>query len=641
MAKLFGRDTSELIGLSDEEIFDEQTAARVAEMDRHVLSGAVRESVGTSRVRGVEYTFHTVKVPLRDDDGAVVGLCGIARDISEIKRAGNAERVLREILHAAATAADLKNLISKIRDSLGTVLDTTNFYVALYDEATGCYAFPYYADQYDALEVFEPEPLPQSLTDYVRRTGKPILLDEAGFRELTAAGEVGLVGTDSAQWLGAPLETDRGVIGVVAVQSYHDARLYSQQDLELLHYAAGTISIAVERKRAEEERQELEAKVLQVQKMESLGVLAGGIAHEFNNMLQAILASAGLAMRDLPEDSPALQQIRAIERTTDDAARLTRQMLAYSGKGRFIVQDLDLSALVDEMRQFLVASMPDSSELRFELADDLPCVTADVAEIRQLVINIVTNASEALDESGGVVTVVTRVENIDRDQLSSSQLGEELPAGEYVVIEVTDTGSGMTPDTVSRVFDPFFSTKFTGRGLGMPAVLGIVRASRGAIGVDSAPGRGTTVRVLLPTGVGGRARLLEIPEVSEAEAGMLTVLVVDDDDTIRDLSREMLEQAGFEVVTASDGREAVDLFRDGNVRFDAVLLDMTMPRMNGEQTFNALQELRSDVPVIVSSGYSAQDAMDRFVGSRPAEFLQKPYRFTELVEAVYKVCGRS
>lgn len=634
---LFDKPPAEIIGTTDDELFDPDTVSRIQEVDRKVLDGNVLDAVYTSMIGGTEHIFHTVKVPLRDVDGRVTGLCGIARDITELKRAESVERILGSILLAAATAADLKSMISRIRELLGTLIDTSNFFVALFDESTGRYSFPYYVDEFDALEEYEPNPLPHSLTDYVRRSGAPILVDDEKFDELVQQDEVALVGTDSVLWLGAPLITDRGVIGVVAVQSYHDSALYTAKDLELLHYAAGTISIAVERKRAEEKRRSLESKVLQSQKVESLGVLAGGIAHQFNNLLQSILGGTGLAAQLLPADNPVQEQLKLIESSATDAAELTRQMLAYSGKGGFMVEEIDMTALVEEMRELIEASVSDRADLRFQLQRDLPLIKADETEIRQVVMSLVRNAAEAIGEDGGKITITTGTAVCDPATLAETYLGEELPEGTYVLLEVADTGCGMDSQTQARIFDPFFSTKFTGRGLGLAAVLGIVRGINGALRVDSRRGGGTTIRVLVPGRGEVDVRNESLEEAIQQPAAPLTVLVVDDDEVVRSLTRQMLEEAGFSVIVAADGREAVDEFTTSSGLVDLVLLDMTMPRMDGETTFKHLREIRADVPVIVSSGYSEHEAMKRFPEPRPAGFLQKPYRLGELVEAVQRV----
>jgi PAS domain S-box-containing protein len=634
LVALYESTTAAMVGITDEQLFDTEMAARIREVDLRVLQGRIEEDITTSRLRGVDHTFHTGKVPLRDDSGAVVGICGIARDITEQTRAEAVERTMSAILRASLATSDLGNLISEIRDILSGLIDTTNFYVALYDESTGRYRFPYYADQFDVIEPDAVESLPRSLTDYVRRTGQPLLVNPEDFADLQATGEVELVGTDSAQWLGAPLTRGQQVIGVVAVQSYDEPELYTERDINLLGYAAGTISIAIDRARVEEERRTLAARAFRSEKMESLGVLAGGIAHEFNNLLQGVFGAAGLASQLLPPDSPVHQQITAIEKAADGAARLTRQMLAYAGKGGMIVGDVDLSVEIENTVRSLAGTLPRSAELCLDLQSDLPPITADASEIRLMVSNLVINAAESLGKARGSVLVRTNVEPCDRSVLAKAVVGEELAPGTYVVLEVTDTGCGMTAETAAKVFDPFFSTKFTGRGLGLAAVAGIVRANGGAILVDSAVGRGTSVRVLLPV----FSRAAQPPALAaaapSAPAGPVTVMVVDDDEAIRSLTSDMLEQCGFAVVTAEDGVAAIERLREQPSAIDAVILDMTMPRLSGEDTYRGLLALRRDLPVIVASGYSEQDTIDRFGSPRPAGFLQKPYRMGELKLAI-------
>jgi PAS domain S-box-containing protein len=636
--ELFGKPAEEIIGRTDDALFSEDVLDRVVEIDRQVLAGRVVDQSRTSSVNGVEHVFHTIKVPLRDESGDVVGLCGIARDITELKRVELVERVMRAILQTAVSEVDLRTLISEIRDLLHQLIDTTNFFVAFYNEATGCYSFPFYVDEYDDLGRYEPEPLPQSLTDFVRRTGQPLFGDPEVFKELEEGGEVGLVGTDTRQWIGVPLTSDRGVIGVVVVQSYHDPNLYSKGDLDLLEYAAKTISIAVERKRSDESRRELEARVLRSQKMESLGTLAGGLAHEFNNRLQEILGSTGIAAQMLPSGSPIHQQLAAINSAADGAAELTRQMLAYAGKSRFIVEDVHLSRLVEDVLRYIPSAYEDTTEFRYELAEDVPLVTADASEIRLMISNLITNAVEALNGSHGRVTIRTRAEHCSEAVLSYSILGEDAAPGSYVIFEVADTGSGMDQDMAARIFDPFFSTKFAGRGLGLAAVLGIVRVNRGAIRVESAPGMGTSVRVFLPVGrePDGEPERESSGRV-DTGTGQRRVMVVDDDEAIRSLTQEMLEQAGYAVVTAKDGVDAVEKLRSAPGDLDAVVLDMTMPRMSGEETFREMVAIRPDLPVIVATGFSQDDAIAKFHDPTPAGFLQKPFRLNELVETLERI----
>ena len=405
-----------------------------------------------------------------------------------------------------------------------------------------------------------------------------------------------------------------------------------------IHEVIAIILDITGRKRAERERRALEEKIQKTQKLESLGVLAGGIAHDFNNLLMGILGNADLALLRMPPESPGRPNVQAIDTAAQRAADLTNQLLAYSGAGRFVVERVDLNRLVEETAGLLRTVISKKVVLRFALAPDLPPVEADATQIRQVVMNLITNASEAIEDRNGMVTVSTGVLEADRAYLSGTYLDESLPEGRYVYLEVSDTGCGMDEETRARIFDPFFTTKFTGRGLGLAAVLGIVRGHGGAIKVYSEPGRGTSVKVLLPEALGSIRESPEGPGSGrETWRGRGLVLVVDDDAPVRQVAAMMLEDAGFRVLQAADGREGVELFRSYAEEIAAVLLDLTMPRMSGEEAFREMRRIRPDVPVILSSGYNEQDATNRFAGKGIAGFIQKPYRSADLLAEIRKV----
>ncbi len=398
-----------------------------------------------------------------------------------------------------------------------------------------------------------------------------------------------------------------------------------------------------DRKRQELERRQLEAKVQQAQKLESLGVLAGGIAHDFNNLLMGILGHADLALLKLPPEAPARPHLKAIETASQRAAELTNQMLAYSGKGRFVVERIRLSRVVEEMAHLLETVVSKKARLRYHFAPDVPPIEADPSQLRQVVMNLITNASDALGDQDGVISVSTGTIRADRAYLAATYLEEDLPEGTYAYVEVSDTGCGMDRETLARLFDPFFTTKFAGRGLGLAAVLGIVRAHRGALRIESEPGRGTTFRVLFPC-AGEPSDLREEAPPETALGGDPqfdgTALVVDDDPAVRGVSQLMLEQLGFRVVTAADGREGVEAFRARAGEIRLVILDLTMPILGGDEAAQAIRALCPDVPILLSSGYSEQDATRRFPGAAFSGFLQKPYRSAALLAKVREVLGR-
>ena len=385
-----------------------------------------------------------------------------------------------------------------------------------------------------------------------------------------------------------------------------------------------------ERKRAEEERIALEKQLLHAQKLESLGVLAGGIAHDFNNLLTSIVGNTDLALLRLNPESPVRDNLHQVELAATRAADLAKQMLAYSGKGKFVIEQIDINRLIDEMTKMLEVSISKKCVLRFHVTNPLPSVEGDATQLRQIIMNLVINASEAIGDKSGVIGISTGCMQCDRKYLSSAWLNEQIPEGLYVWLEIADTGCGMDKETISKIFDPFFTTKFTGRGLGMAAVLGIVRGHKGAIKVYSEPGRGTTFKVLLPAGAKPQELFNGGSNHQPEWKGSGTVLLVDDEETVIGIGTEMLKEIGFDVLTAMDGRQALDVFKNNIDRINFVILDLTMPHLDGEQCFRELRQLKADVKVIMSSGYNEQEVTQRFVGKGLAGFIQKPYKLSTL-----------
>ncbi len=396
----------------------------------------------------------------------------------------------------------------------------------------------------------------------------------------------------------------------------------------------GTYEDITEEKRREERERQLQTEVQHNQKLESLGVLAGGIAHDFNNILTGILGQADLVLADLSPVSPVCARLEAIQSAATSASDLCRQMLAYSGKGRFVIAPLNLSEVVLEMRDMLEAVASKKVTLRFDLASELPAVNADASQLQQIILNLVLNASEAIGNEMGVVGVHTGIIECDPEYINTTLMDHDLSPGRYVTLEVTDTGCGMDKVTAERMFEPFFSSKFTGRGLGLSAVQGIVCGHKGAIKTYSEPGRGTTMKVLLPASPLPSKSLSKPEDTVRGWRGTGTVLVVDDEPVVREVAQGMLERAGLKVLTAEDGREALVVFGNHADEIDCVILDLTMPHLDGEETFRELRRIRPDVAVILASGYNQQDVTQRFTGKGLAGFLQKPFRLETLTEMV-------
>ncbi len=405
------------------------------------------------------------------------------------------------------------------------------------------------------------------------------------------------------------------------------------------HGIIGVVHDTTRRKRVEQENLMLERQVRQTQKLESLGTMAGGIAHDFNNLLMAILGNADLALDELSPLSPVRGNLQEIEEASRRAADLTAQLLAYSGKGRFVLQPIDLSLLIQETAQLLEVSIPNNVVIEYDLGESLPTFDGDAAQIRQIAMNLIANASEAIGRSGGVITLTSESVHCDRatldgfEQLVGAGVGESLAEGVYVVLEANDTGCGMETETIEKIFDPFFTTKFTGRGLGMSAVLGIVRGHKGAVEVTSEPDVGTTFRVLFPASPRPGSDLVVADKKGNERSnwrGTGTILLVDDEAPVRTVGKRMLARLGFSVLTAPDGHEALKLLARHSDEIVCVLLDLTMPNMGGEEAFHEMRRLQPDITVILCSGYSEEDVTPRFVGNGPAGFMQKPFKLVTL-----------
>jgi signal transduction histidine kinase/ActR/RegA family two-component response regulator len=408
---------------------------------------------------------------------------------------------------------------------------------------------------------------------------------------------------------------------------------------ELQTVVAALETEMAERQRMETERHAMQARVLEVQKLESLGVLAGGIAHDFNNLLVGIMGNAGLALMDLPPGTEGRERIVQIETAARRASDLARQMLAYSGKGRFVITALDVTELVREMTELLRSSIEKSVDIRYSLASNPIVIEGDATQLRQVVMNLVVNAADAIGQTGGTITLTVGRVHADRSYLAGTFVDEGLDEGDYAVIDVSDSGAGMDAATQARIFDPFFTTKSAGRGLGLAAVLGIVRAHHGALKVYSEQGKGSTFKLLLPL-----TKSDVVPDSWADRAptpwqGEGTVLVVDDEPMVRDVAQAILQRLGLSVATASDGEEAITVFAAGPNRYAAVLLDLTMPRVNGVETFRRIREIRPDAPVILMSGYNEEEASGEFAGKGLAGFVEKPFSTQALADAIERVLG--
>jgi signal transduction histidine kinase/ActR/RegA family two-component response regulator len=436
----------------------------------------------------------------------------------------------------------------------------------------------------------------------------------------------------------AALWDGKKVIGYIPFDKGTPNSKVTERDLELLVIYANTVGHAISELRAREEKQQLESQIQHSQKLESLGVLAGGIAHDFNNLLMGILGNIDLALMDLPTETKVRKSLEESATAARRAAELARQMLAYSGKGKFVIEPVNINLLIQEMGHLLDVSIAKSVILKYDFTEKIPLIEADATQIRQIIMNLLTNASESIGKQSGIISITTRHQHCDAEYLSQIMFNDSMEPGKYVILEVSDSGCGMDQQTLKRIFEPFFTTKFTGRGLGMAAVIGIIRGHKGGIKVYSEPGQGSCFKVLLP------ALTEETTQTEDAKNTLAaqpldmqgTILLVDDEAIILEVTSHMLEKAGFDVITAEDGRKAMHIFKERHKDIACVILDLTMPHMNGETAYKEISAIDPGIPVIMSSGYSETDVMHRFLGSQIAGFIEKPYQMAELIDVLSK-----
>jgi two-component system, cell cycle sensor histidine kinase and response regulator CckA len=607
--RIFQYSPAEIIGRSATILFTpEDNLQGVPEHEvRFALeSGRAEDSRWHIRKDGSRFWANGVMLALRDEAGEIRGLAKVVRDDTAVKRGEELLQYQLNLADAIArNAADGLLLVDKegrvtfinpaAENLFGWRLEELVGEL-LHDKLHGLHpdGSHYRGEDCPYMKILESGDTVQSHEDYfVHRDGRFIPVSCSA----------------------APIRSDSAIGGAVMVV----------RDL-------------TQRKLDEAAQKENEEALQQAQKLESIGVLAGGIAHDFNNLLTGIMGNAGLARRALTagrtEQAAAL--LRDVLSASDRAADLTRQLLAYAGKGRFLIAPVDISQLVSEVSSLIRASISKKITLVLDVPEDCPKVEGDRAQLQQLIMNLVINGGEAIGDQPGTLTVRVRTEHFTERRERPRSEGFPIVTGEYVRIEVTDTGAGMDAETRSRIFEPFFTTKFLGRGLGLSAALGIVRGHRGAISLRSEPGRGTTFTILLPV-----ARELHRSERISGHAyverelqGFGTILVADDEEGVRTLLTHMLQEAGYTVELAKDGVEAVERLRSLGEEVRLILLDLTMPELGGAEAATELRRIRPDVPIIAMSGYGDIEVMQRFSEAGVDDFLPKPFTPEELAAKV-------
>jgi two-component system cell cycle sensor histidine kinase/response regulator CckA len=627
-----------------------EALARGTPLQAQRLSSTFPGTVLTTHLRAEDY----VGLPLRDDAGRPLGILAAVSDaalprprlvtaalellaprvtrVLELRRAlwerdlliectaqPSSDETFRSLVRALAHTQHVKvAFVSEVVDARATRARTLaicedgalrdNFEYPL--EGTPC------ALVYEHAVVFHP------------RDARRLYPDDPYFAAVGAEAYLGMAFVSAA---GTPI----GHVGVVHDRPLADG--FASQTLLRAFVARAGAELA--RRHAEEDRLAMERQLLEAQRTDSLGVLAGGIAHDFNNLLVGITGNVSLALADCRAPSAMRTRLTEIDGAARRAADLARQMLAYAGRGQLTLEPLDLTALVEEMTQLLHVSTAKKATLQYRFAAGLPSVRADATQIRQVVMNLVLNASEAIGDGPGVVTVTTGFMCAERSHLADLCVGRELPPGNYVFLSVADTGCGMDPATLRRIFDPFFTTRVAGRGLGLAAVHGIVLGHGGGLGVRTAVGRGSSFTLLLPPAGGTATDAPGPPPSTDVWKGHGLVLVVDDEETVRATTGLMVERLGFEVALAADAHEALDIFRRRGDGVRAVLLDLSMPGMTGEQALHELRAIRPEARVILMSGYDSADVIRRFRTGELAGFLQKPFRLEDLKARLREAVG--
>jgi len=445
------------------------------------------------------------------------------------------------------------------------------------------------------------------------------------WRDLRGAADIAGV---LACWSQPIVGAKGDVLGAMALYNDHP-RTPSSSQLDGLEIAARMVGLAIEGARHEEQ-------LRLTTKMEALGVLAGGIAHDFNNLLATILGNSELALERAEHDPKTRQAFEAVVTASLRARELCNQMLTYAGQGSVSTEVVECNALVRELGTLLGVTLSKKATLYYDLHREPLGVQVDRSQLGQVIMNLITNASEALGDSEGRVEIASTARSLLGSERELLRANVQLPPGEYVCLEVTDTGEGMNSSRQQRIFDPFYTTKVVGRGLGLAAVQGIMVRHNGAILIDSEPGNGTTMTVLFP-------RVAVVEEAATSGSRGLDsrrqahILLADDEPTVLDALIQSLQLAGYSTTSARDGQEAVDLYREQPDRFDCVVLDLSMPRLDGAEAFRELCKIRPDVRVILSSGFSEQDIMERFEGDRPSGVIRKPARRRDFLATVARV----
>jgi two-component system, cell cycle sensor histidine kinase and response regulator CckA len=750
--RLFGFSVADALGRAiDQLVVPPDRYAETAWITENVRGGR-KLTLETRRQRKdgslVEVQLSTSPVTL---NGKTIGAYASYRDITEQKRAEELNAALYAIAARSQSPEDLQQFYAAIHNILGQLMYARNFYIALHDPESQLLSFPYFVDEMDPAPA--PKRLGRGLTEYVLRTGEPLLATPPVFEELVRGGHVDLIGAPSLDWLGVPLKSGAASIGALVVQSYTQNVRYGERDREILKFVSQQLAAAIEHKRYEEalrrsearyrslilsavfgiyrstlggrfldvnpaliamlgyesvedllrldvrrqvyvnpqeidrlteeyrrsgslngvevqwkhkdghpitvrlsgraasdteeeeevleliaeditERRQLEEQFRQVQKMEAVGRLAGGVAHDFNNLLMVINGYTEVLLEQVKTDGDLLQKVKSIQQAADRAATLTRQLLAFSRKQLLELKVVDLNAVISDMERLLRPLIGENIELVTQLSSDTGRARADASQLEQVLMNLVVNARDAIAESGKIT-----IESSNLEVRPNTGEHRFIQPGRYAVISVTDTGHGMDKETLSRVFEPFFTTKEKGKGtgLGLSTVYGIVKQSNGYVFAESRVAIGTTFYVYLPRVEDTLEEIIPALKQESEKGGCETVLLVEDEDSVRELVQVTLASRGYKVLEAPNGEAGLRLAADVAGPIDILVTDVMMPGMGGRELAKRLSVMRPEMSVLYLSGYTEDSVVTPGALGPGAAFLQKPFTLQNLAKKVREV----
>ncbi|MCP4725335.1 MAG: response regulator [bacterium] len=541
---------------------------------------------------------------------------------------------LYKLSESVTVTQDLNSLYKSIRTALSEIINTENFYIALYDENKDITELVYFADEKDEAPYDYNVSRSGTLIAEVIRSRSSVFLDKEQLVNIYSESGETQSGTKPLVWLGVPLSIQNKMIGVMAVQSYTDAELFEEKDLDLLEVVSRQVALSIEVKRMEDVEKKIHDKLLNTQKMESIGRLAGGVAHEFNNIMTGIMGYAELLkLRFGDKDSFEGEAAGIIISSIERASNLTKQLLGFARKGKFNPKKLTINEIIVDVLKIMDKVINKEVLVKASLSDDLPYFEGDKVQIEQVFLNLLINANDAMPNGGNILLRTDLIKINEINQMNYP----ELNSGDYIKVTLSDTGIGIPRKILGNIFEPFFSTKGIdkGTGLGLATVYGIVKNHHGNIHVDSVPGMGTSFFVYLPSMKNGNGKEHHEAE-KELTAGKGVVFVVDDEEYIRSFTDKALQYIGFNVMTADDSFEALSIYRKKHAEIDLILLDLKMPNVSGYEIFKKLIKINPDAKIVLMSGYSESEGASELIGEGALEFIQKPFKMVELSNTISK-----